>query len=125
MELESLDHVGLAVSDVKRSIRWYQDVLGLRRAFEDAWGEYPAVLLAGGSGVALFPARGEAIPDGTLDSLAHVCFRTSRRGYEHAKSELAAAGVEFREWDHRVAWSVYVLDPDGHNIEITTYEPPA
>jgi len=24
-----------------------------------------------------------------------------------------------------VAWSIYVQDPDGHLIEITTYEPPA
>ena len=32
MELEALDHVGLVVSDMSRSVRWYQEVLGLRRA---------------------------------------------------------------------------------------------
>ena len=32
VELEALDHVGLAVSDMSRSVRWYQEVLGLRRA---------------------------------------------------------------------------------------------
>ena len=31
MELEALDHVGLVVSDMSRSLRWYE-VLGLRRA---------------------------------------------------------------------------------------------
>ena len=33
MALEALDHVGLAVSDMSRSIRWYQEVPGLRRAY--------------------------------------------------------------------------------------------
>jgi catechol 2,3-dioxygenase-like lactoylglutathione lyase family enzyme len=56
MELEALDHVGLVVSDMARSIRWYTEVLGLRRAYEEAWGEFPAVLEASGSGVALFPS---------------------------------------------------------------------
>jgi catechol 2,3-dioxygenase-like lactoylglutathione lyase family enzyme len=55
VELEALDHVGLVVSDVPRSVRWYQEVLGLRRAHEDVWGDFPAVLGANGSGVALFP----------------------------------------------------------------------
>jgi catechol 2,3-dioxygenase-like lactoylglutathione lyase family enzyme len=55
MELEALDHVGLTVTDVARSVRWYQEVLGLRRAHQQAWGDFPAVLEANGSGVALFP----------------------------------------------------------------------
>ena len=125
MELEGLDHVGLAVRDVERSIRWYQEVLGLERAFEEAWGDYPAVLAAGGTGVALFSTRGAPVEPSTMHSLTHVGFRASRRGYEGARAELAAQGVEFRESDHTVAWSMYVQDPDGHLIEITTYEPPA
>jgi catechol 2,3-dioxygenase-like lactoylglutathione lyase family enzyme len=122
MELEALDHVGLAVSDVSRSIEWYQRVLGLERAFEDAWGSYPAVLVRGGSGVALFPARGEPIQPSTFDSLPHVGFRASAQAYAQARSELQAAGIDFRESDHRVARSIYLLDPDAHLIEITTYE---
>jgi glyoxalase/bleomycin resistance protein/dioxygenase superfamily protein len=27
MELEALDHVGLVVADMARSVRWYQEVL--------------------------------------------------------------------------------------------------
>jgi catechol 2,3-dioxygenase-like lactoylglutathione lyase family enzyme len=49
MNLEALDHVGLAVSDVNRSMDWYQSVLGLQRAFEEAWGTYPAVLVTPGT----------------------------------------------------------------------------
>jgi len=122
VELEGLDHVGLAVSDVARSIRWYQEVLGLERAYETAWGDYPAVLVAGGTGVALFPARGEPIERSTLNSVPHVGFRASRAAYKAAKTELSLSGIRFRESDHAVAWSIYLLDPDGHLIEITTYE---
>jgi catechol 2,3-dioxygenase-like lactoylglutathione lyase family enzyme len=39
VELEALDHVGLVVSDMSRSVRWYQEVLGLRRAYQEAWVE--------------------------------------------------------------------------------------
>ena len=31
-------------------------------------------------------------------------------------------GVAFEERDYGVAWSIYMSDPDGHLVEITTYE---
>ena len=81
-----------------------------------------AVLEANGSGVALFPnENGGPIP--VDDPMRHVGFRTSRRGLELAKAELLANGTEFHEGDYGVAWSVYLPDPDGYQVEITTYEP--
>ena len=72
--------------------------------------------------MALFPNEdGEPIP--VDDPMRHVGFRTSRRGLEQAKVELAANGVEYEESDYGVAWSVYLPDPDGYVVEITTYEP--
>jgi catechol-2,3-dioxygenase len=55
--------------------------------------------------------------------MRHVGFRTSRRGLEAARAELTARGIAFSEGDYRVAWSVYLPDPDGYQVEITTYEP--
>jgi catechol 2,3-dioxygenase-like lactoylglutathione lyase family enzyme len=122
VELEALDHVGLVVSDMARSVRWYQEVLGRRRAHEAAWGDFPAVLEANGSGVALFPNEdGRPIP--ADDPMRHVGFRTSRSGLEAAKAELAARGIACSEGDYGVAWSLYLPDPDGYQVEITTYEP--
>ncbi|MHB1783419.1 MAG: hypothetical protein ACYCTE_12185 [Acidimicrobiales bacterium] len=45
----------------------------------------------------------------------------SRSGYESARKELGAAGISFRESDHKVAKSLYLMDLDRHLIEITTY----
>jgi catechol 2,3-dioxygenase-like lactoylglutathione lyase family enzyme len=36
--------------------------------------------------------------------------------------ELRARGVAFEERDYGVARSIYMPDPDGHLVEITTYD---
>ena len=123
MHLEALDHVGLAVADVARSVAWYTDVLGLRRVHEQAWGDFPAVLEANGSGIALFP-RTDGHPIEPDDPLRHVGFRTSRAELEQARAELTARGMPFDAGDYGIAWSLYFPDPDGYLVEITTYEPP-
>ncbi len=127
MELEMLDHVALTVTDVEDAAQWYEATLGLRRVFEEEWGDYPAMLVAGSTGVALFPtSAAETAGDGSRrDGNRHLAFRTSRQGYDDAKRELTGRGIEFEEWDHAVAWSIYFRSPDAHLIEITTYEPAA
>jgi catechol 2,3-dioxygenase-like lactoylglutathione lyase family enzyme len=125
MELEALDHVALIVSDIGRSIRWYQDVLGLRRVHEEAWGDDPAVLHAGGSGVALFAAGASdpaPAPGGGDVAMQHLAFRTTRQRFESAQDELRAMAIDFLAQDHGVSWSIYLRDPDGYEVEITTYE---
>jgi catechol 2,3-dioxygenase-like lactoylglutathione lyase family enzyme len=125
MRVDAFDHVGLNVSDADASIRWYEDVLGLRRAYQEAWGDFPAVLeTAAGGGVALFPRRPATVLPGVLDKadMRHVAFRVSRAGLDAARAELTAKGIPFRDWDFKAAWSVEFFDPDGNAIELTTYE---
>jgi catechol 2,3-dioxygenase-like lactoylglutathione lyase family enzyme len=122
MKLDALDHVGLAVSDMAASIEFYEGVLGLTRAHEATWGDYPAVFEANGSGVALF-SRTDGFEARSEDPVRHVGFRTSRPGLDSAKRQLTASGIDYEEGDYAVAWSIYLPDPDGYVIEITTYEP--
>jgi len=54
--LQQIDHVALSVTDLEKSVAWYQDVLGLERRYREAWGNYPVMLCAGSTCVALFPS---------------------------------------------------------------------
>ena len=123
--IEGIDHVALAVRDVAASARWYQEVLGLERRFEAVWGDFPAVVGAGTTSLALFPVGTDhplpPPPRGTL-AMRHVAFRTDRENFARAQAALRARGIAFTGQDHAAALSVYFTDPDGHQLEITTYE---
>ncbi len=78
-------------------------------------------LEANGSGVALFPRNAEDPPP------ARTRCATSRsaprgEGWTRQRPSFALAGVAFEERDYGVAWSIYMPDPDGHLVEITTDE---
>lgn len=122
--LEAIDHVALTVRDVERSAAWYEDVLGLTRLHQDVWGNCPAVVGIGQTSLALFPVVGThpAGPPGR-DTICfrHVAFRVDRANFERAQVELSARGIEVEFQDHQIAHSIYLLDPDGHQVEITTY----
>lgn len=123
MKLEHIDHVALSVSDPLKSLAWYRDVLGLERRYQEAWGDYPIVLCAGESGIALFPAKSPTTaPDHSGLPFRHIAFRASRVNFEQAKAELRARGIAFEFQDHKISHSVYFFDPDGFEIELTTYE---
>ena len=91
MKRQTLDHAGLVVSDIDRSIAWYQRVPGLERVHRESWGDYPAMLVKGGSGVALFAENETPSQPSAFDSLPHVAFRTSGQHYEEARSELSGS----------------------------------
>lgn len=125
LKVDQIDHVALTVSDVERSVAWYQEVLGLERRYEDVWGGYPGVVCAGTTCLALFPAdTGEPKPPPDRDTLAmrHVAFSVDGAGFEAAQERFRELGIEFEPADHGISHSVYISDPDGHQIEITTYE---
>jgi catechol 2,3-dioxygenase-like lactoylglutathione lyase family enzyme len=123
VEIAHIDHVAIAVRDVERSVDWYRDVLGLERRHPE-WGSMPAMVCAGETCVALFPVAGQPSPAPGRDAIAmrHLAFRVDRAGFERAQEELRERGIGFELMDHETAHSVYFEDPDGHRLEITTYE---
>lgn len=136
-ELERIDHVAITVSDLGNSIRWYKEVLGLERYYKDAWDGVPIMMGKGGTCIALFKVRGKTpsrgdksdklkhvLPDDRWRTLAmqHLAFRADRKNFEEAQKSLKEKGIEFRFVDHEISHSIYFKDPDGHEMEVTTYE---
>jgi catechol 2,3-dioxygenase-like lactoylglutathione lyase family enzyme len=124
-DLECIDHVAITVRDVRRSVVWYEEVLGLRREFEEQWGDHPAFVGIGRTFIAMFAVDSERPhppPGRDTLSMRHIAFRTNRRNFKKAESELTERKIEFESQDHDMAHSIYFRDPDGHQIEITTYD---
>jgi catechol 2,3-dioxygenase-like lactoylglutathione lyase family enzyme len=124
MQLEGLDHVALAVRDVDASVNWYLEVLGLERQHEGAWDGVPIFVGKGASGIALFPASEAKLSLGKSDParFLHLAWRADRENFQRAQGELKERGIAFHFEDHGIAHSIYFRDPDGHALEITTYE---
>jgi catechol 2,3-dioxygenase-like lactoylglutathione lyase family enzyme len=125
IEHEGIDHVALSVRDVERSVQWYADVLGFERRFDGMWDGVPTFIGKGDTALALFPAREtntRAEPRRDSVAMLHLAFRTDRANFLKAQGELKERGIEFHFQDHEISHSIYFRDPDGHELEITTYE---
>ncbi len=124
MNLVGLDHIAISVSDVKRSVQWYIDVLGMERQHADVWDDVPQFVGKGATGIAIFPLRESAGGAGQLPPvrMRHFAFRADRANFLEAQRELKERGIEFEFEDHQIAHSIYFHDPDGFDLEITTYE---
>jgi catechol 2,3-dioxygenase-like lactoylglutathione lyase family enzyme len=125
MQLEGIDHVALAVRDVEQSANWYMDVLGFERRYEEMWDGIPTFIAKGNTAIALFPKRGgrPKSPAGSNDiRMLHLAFRANGENFLGAQHELEKRGVKFEFQDHEISHSIYFRDPDGHHLEITTYD---
>ena len=121
--LEFLDHVALRVADIEASAKWYEKVLGLKRYQLPEWGDFPIFLLAGKSGIALFPAKTtdpELQPTSKNVKIDHFAFNVNNENFEKAKKRYAELDLDFNIQDHYFFESIYTKDPDGHTVELTT-----
>ena len=133
MNLEGIDHVALAVRDVERAAQWYIEVLGFERRHEGMWGGVPVFIGKRNTAIALFPIRerpssakatAARSPSGVRTDIRmlHLAMRASRNNFLAAQEELKRRDIDFEFQDHGIAHSIYFRDPDGHKLEITTYE---
>ena len=123
MQLEGIDHVAMGVRDVERSAKWYIDVLGFERLHEGMWNGVPTFIGKGNTGIALFPASQEPKTSAQREiRMLHLAFRADRKNFRAAQQELEKHGIKFESQDHDIAHSIYFRDPDGHQLEITTYD---
>lgn len=133
MQLEGIDHVAMSVQDVERSAQWYIDVLGFEHRHKDVWGGIPTFVAKGDTAIALFPGKTGSTSLAAVASakaasgpapirMLHLAFRADRENFRVSQEELKRRGISFTFEDHEIVHSIYFRDPDGHKLEITTYE---
>jgi len=122
MKAVALDHVVLEVRDVDRSLAFYHGVLGLPIERLDAFrrGEVPFPSLR--VGPLLIDLFVTATPGPGPN---HICLEVDGTPAEMLRA-LDASGIAHTEPGLRFGargdgTSVYVHDPDGHQVEIRTY----
>ena len=112
-----LGEVHLTVSDLARSVAYYQESVGLQVLGRDAGG---ATLGAGDRALVVLVEEVGARPAGGHTGLYHFALLVPERvdlarWLAHAsRDRVPLAGLS----DHFVSEAIYLSDPDGHGIEI-------
>lgn len=121
MKINGLDHIALRVSDPEATAQWYEEVLGLQRyQHEKAWGPYPIMMLAGTSGLALFPTSSDQTSfKRPGEGLAHFAFNVDFAELSDARENIKRFGVKVTFEDHHYFHSIYFRDPNGFLVELT------
>lgn len=122
-EITCLDHVAIRVRDISTSADWYEKIFGLKKYTVKEWGSYPVFLLAGKTGIALFPLKTiheNKISQEDKVQIDHFAFQVSNGNFEKAKQKFDSLNVEYEFQDHIYFHSIYTKDPDGHTVELTT-----
>jgi catechol 2,3-dioxygenase len=127
MTVRELGHLVLYVRDLRRSAAFYRDVLGWRQILPDS-GQEPTGAAAFSSGrthheLLLIEVGADAtpIPAGRRVGLYHFGLKVgdSDDDLRQALAQVEAAGATVvGASDHTVTHSVYILDPDGNEVEL-------
>jgi catechol-2,3-dioxygenase len=118
--VKRLQHLVLWVSNVDRSVRFYEDVLGfeVKRRYPNA----AFLKIAGGAddhNLGLFEQRGAPRPDESVARMYHSAWEVGEiTDLVRARLKLAEAGALVGQSDHGVSLSLYAKDPDGLEFEI-------
>src|SRR5260370_39827239 len=113
--LKRLQHLVLWVSDVDRSVRFYQDVVGLevKRTYPNA-----AFMKIPGSeddhNLGIFEQPGAGRPDERVARMYHSAWEVGEiADLARARTRLMQAGALVGQSDHGVSLSLYAKDPHG------------
>jgi catechol-2,3-dioxygenase len=121
MQLDYLDHFAISVKNLQTSFDWYKKVFGfdMFHQWKTTW-----LIQLGTMKIGLFERPQAAAIDDLNSKIAiqHVAFHVSAEQLIESQIELTNLGVQFEgPEDTGVAYSLFVNDPDGHLLELTTY----
>lgn len=128
--IQGIGHVAFRVRDMERSIRFYEDTLGFRRAFDiprpengEPWIVY--LYGAGGQFLELFYGGTREIPGGdetigffhmciAVDDIQDIWRKITETGAPQDDAPKQGADFNWQCWTH---------DPDGNKIELMQLDP--
>ncbi len=120
MALADLDHYNITTSDLERSVKFDEEVLGLRK------GKRPNVKIPGawlycGEKAVVHLVSVEHNDKSGMGTLDHVAFRAT--DFEGMRANLQGKGVKFSEMslpDFKIH-QIFVHDPDGVKVELNFF----
>jgi catechol 2,3-dioxygenase-like lactoylglutathione lyase family enzyme len=133
LNVRSIDHICVCVSDVDASIRWYERVLGLKHEYKDhpSFGTDPAFMQAGSARIALLPLADGQVPISNHNG-AHFAFNVDEEEWLQIREKLPTLLLEHRvssahnvvvdEEDYGLQLSLFFEDPDKNILEVTTWK---
>ena len=121
---KAIDHVGLKVTDMDKSLAFYCAGLGLKllRRRESAPGIVTAVLAVGDQEMNLFsgPRSVANMAGGDSPGLDHFCLEIASASIDEVIAGLAKAGIAVAQPPVKRSdgISLFVSDPDGCRVEL-------
>jgi len=108
--ISGLNHLTIAVSDLEKSLHFYTQILGLKGHVKWQQGAY---LSAGDLWFCL--SVDETCPK---SDYTHIAFDVDTADYDGYCQRLQDRGVSQWKVNKSEGQSLYILDPDGHKLEI-------
>lgn len=128
--LSRLDHLVLTVMDIRRTVQFYENVLGMRsEQFTPSDGSTRTALMFGAQKINLHSAHATFDPKAEvpMPGSADLCFLTDE-SLDAWADHFAAQGVEIEEGPVARTgatgpiMSLYLRDPDGNLIEVAVQD---
>ena len=124
MNLEQIDHLAISCTDPERSKDWYTQVLGFEHIYQGKWNGLPIFLKLGSTALVLFPeSHSSRLQPNPAKGISHFALLAKTLNeFQTAQQELESFRIKVEFQDHDISHSIYFNDPDGHRLEITTYD---
>lgn len=124
MHIAQLNHIALHVADVERSVAFYRDVLRLAPIPRPAF-SFPGAWLRIGADqeLHLIGERTAEVVSGNRGNHFALLVDDLDAWEQHLVTSQASFLPRRRRPDG--AWQIFVIDPDGHYVELCTAAPPA